>query len=679
LQRGDDTEENSNGGDTWYLVQSKYGSAFAGTRTLLEEAQKLIDTVDGERSNLSSLAAGLVERLQTFRAQASEKDKMVLVYATQRPLSEDEKRVIEDVRAMGKNRLGALFETDAVNLETIFQRTLEEVSQMKKTRVLITADMVPSGEEMLVGSVGLVQLFQFLKSYKAKTGDLDMLYEKNVRKFLGNRRKVNRGIENTLLTKPERFGLYNNGITIVVEEFQKLPNNIEYELTEPYVVNGCQTTKVIWEVLFKKLEAGGTGQNPELETWKRNLGKGIVVIKIVKVGTKGDELLTETTRYTNSQNAVSEKDFLALESAFQKWSKNMASKHNVFLEIQRGGWDSQKAYQKQNPETRQFSECVNAFDLLKVYGAAWLGEAGISFGKNPPFAPGGSLFHKIVNQEDFGLDDLYAAFQLYKAGGRFKFGRGAEKQQRGQTRYLFYMLSVELLKDCFISAGKEATNKNITNAFLKLFTSENEAVLNALLEYAISITDDYLTLGHEYCVFKEPKYLEKGSDLNTFLKWDQLGRGNQSTPLLNNLISQYKIAMKGGIGGQLKYRDMIKDIILTPEMADQAATICGGEPGSDLETRSVEPSGSDEPDYIRNYREMLKNPDSLPSRMRRYIDEVGSLSGDDLMKACVQRFGCKSETSGSIGASLKVLELDGYVRTTGRAESKRIFSTRSSR
>ncbi|MGA2093494.1 MAG: AIPR family protein [Sedimentisphaerales bacterium] len=568
LQRGDDTEENSNGGDTWYLVQSKYGSAFVGTKTLLEEAQKVIDTLDGKRNNLSSLASGVVERLQTFRAQASEKDKFVLVYATQRPLSEDEKRTIEDIRAMGKHRLGLMFETDAVSLETIYHRTLEEVSHVKKTRVSITAHLVPSGEEMLVGSVGLVQLFEFLKKYKSSTGDLDMLYEKNVRKFLGNRRKVNKGIENTLLTKPERFGLYNNGITIVVEGFQKLPNNIEYELIEPFVVNGCQTTRTIWEVLYKKLEAGGTGQNTELEMWKRALGKGIVVIKIVKVGIGGEELLTETTRYTNSQNAVSEKDFLALESDFQKWSKNMASKYNIFLEIQRGGWDSQKAYQKQHPEAKAFSECVNAFDLLKVYGAAWFGEAGISFGKNPPFAPGGSLFHKIVNQEEFGLDDLYAAFLLYKAGGRFKFGRGAEKQQRGQTRYLFYMLTVELLKDCFIAAGKEATNKNITNAFLKLFSPQNENVLNALLEYAIAIADDYLTIGHEYCVFKEPKYLEKGSDLNSFLKWEQLGRGNQSTPLLNNLISQYKIAMKGGIGGQPKYRDMIRDIILTPENAE---------------------------------------------------------------------------------------------------------------
>ena len=143
LQRGDDAEENSNGGDTWYLVQSKYGSAFVGTKTVLEEAQKLIDTLDCKRSNLSSLASGLVERLQTFRVQASEKDKLILVYATQRPLTEQEKRAVEDVRAMGKNRLGIIFETDFVSLETIYHRTLEEVSHTKKAHASITAHLVP--------------------------------------------------------------------------------------------------------------------------------------------------------------------------------------------------------------------------------------------------------------------------------------------------------------------------------------------------------------------------------------------------------------------------------------------------------------------------------------------------------------------------------------------------------
>lgn len=562
LQRADDSDDPSGGGDTWYLVQSKYGSAFSGTNTLLEEAQKLIDTLDGKRPRLSSLAGGLVERLQTFRKQASDKDRLVLVFATQRPLSETEKRAAGDIRAMGKSRLGALFDVEDISLETIYHRTLEELSQVKKTRVTMTAHLVSSGEEMLVGSVGLIQLYEFLKAYRATTGDLDLLYEKNVRKFLGSRRKVNKGIEETLRTKPERFGLYNNGITIVVEAFQCQPNNIEYELTEPYVVNGCQTTRTIWEVLYKRLESGGSGKDAELEAWKKALGKGIVVLKIVKVGTKGDELLTETTRFTNSQNAVNDKDFLALESNFQSWSRSMANQYNVFLEIQRGGWDSQKAYQKQNPDTKQFSEYVNAFDLLKVYGAAWLGEAGISFGKNPPFAPGGSIFHKIVNQEDFGLDDLYAAYLLHKAGGKFKFGRAAEKPQRGQTRHLFYMLTTELLKDCFIAAERPITNRNLSAALLELFKPENETALDAMLDFAVSVADDYLTHGHEYSIFKEPAFTDKGSDLNSFLKWEQLGKNNQATPLLLNLLAQYKIAMRGGIGGQPKYRDMIKDVVL---------------------------------------------------------------------------------------------------------------------
>src|SRR2546427_82532 len=48
---------------------------------------------------------------------------------------------------------------------------------------------------------------------------------------------------------------------------------------------------------------------------------------------------------------------------------------------------------------------------------------------------------------------------------------------------------------------------------------------------------------------KDARLIEKGSDFNSFLKWDQLGKGNQSTSLLSNLLAQYKIAMKGGIGG----------------------------------------------------------------------------------------------------------------------------------
>ena len=53
LKRADiDTErhdDNSEEGDTWYLVQSKYGTAFAGVDTILEEGSKVIATLTGPK------------------------------------------------------------------------------------------------------------------------------------------------------------------------------------------------------------------------------------------------------------------------------------------------------------------------------------------------------------------------------------------------------------------------------------------------------------------------------------------------------------------------------------------------------------------------------------------------------------------------------------------------------
>ena len=117
-----------------------------------------------------------------------------------------------------------------------------------------------------------MDLYEFLKTYRAKTGNLDQLYERNVRQFLGGRRKINKGIAHTLQNKPEIFGLYNNGFTIVVSDFSAKKADDSCKLFDPYVVNGCQTTKTVWEVLSQRLEAGGTGYSAELSDWHARLG-----------------------------------------------------------------------------------------------------------------------------------------------------------------------------------------------------------------------------------------------------------------------------------------------------------------------------------------------------------------------------------------------------------------------
>ncbi|WP_221416651.1 AIPR family protein [Peribacillus simplex] len=534
LHKGQNSDEEHEG-DTWYIVQSKYGSAFQGTNTLLGEGKKFFDTMEGHRTSLSSISSDVTERLKTFIANSSDKDKLIFVFATVDSMSIEDKRALEDIKILGKNKIGQIFDVETVCIETIYNRlTEQEESKEEKLGVNLVGNLVPSGDELLVGSVKLIDLFNFLKEYKMVSGDLDLIYEKNVRKFLGNKRKVNRGIEKTLLEKPERFGLYNNGITIVVNDFEE--NDGAFNLTEPFIVNGCQTTKSIWSVLVKKLESGGTGHSEELEHYKEKLEKGIVVLKVVKVGSQGEDLLYETTRYTNSQNAVTEKDFLALEKDFRNWADQMASKYNIFLEIQRGGWESRKAYQKQNPQAKPyFTENVNAFDLIKVYSAGWLGEAGLAFGKNPPFSPGGSIFNKIVNDTDFSLNDLYAAYLLSKQAEKFKFGKGAEKQSRGQTRYLYFMVFIELLKHVILKAelsdyynDKHYYSKCIIN----LSKPENMSAFRDLQNSAIEIIDEYMAMEGDNSYTKEPKFR---GDINSFLKWEQLGTDG-STPILNDLI-----------------------------------------------------------------------------------------------------------------------------------------------
>jgi len=484
------------------------------------------------------------------------------VFAAEDAPSEEQRRTLEDVKAMGRNRLGAIFNIEAVSLETIFKRLQDEAgADGGKLCVHLQSNLVQSGPSLLVESTPLTSLFEFLKLYKKTTQDLDQLYERNVRRFLGGRGKVNKAMQATLRKSPEQFGLFNNGITITVANF--IPSGDDYDLIEPYVVNGCQTTRTIWEVCQQELEAGGTGINESLETWKERFRQGVVVTKIVKVGAHSETLLGEITRYTNSQNAVKEKDFLALASDFRSWAKQMDEEHGVFLEVQRGSWDSRCALQKQRPEIKQFAEAANAFDLLKIYGAGWFGEAGTAYGRNAAFLPNGSVFKRIMDGDGnggFGLDDLYTSYRLQEAAEAFNFGRKADKDKpsRRQSKFLFYMTVVELLKDVLVRAGMPTGTRDITKALVALFAPGNENAAKILLQNGIDLIDEYLTQGTDDSVHSEPRFKNDfNADLNGFMKWEGLGKNEDNTPHYRSLIAAYRKHMGRAKPGEQADRHLI--------------------------------------------------------------------------------------------------------------------------
>jgi hypothetical protein len=132
------------------------------------------------------------------------------------------------------------------------------------------------------------------------------LLEANVRSFLSVKGKgVNAGIQGTLRSAPGRFMAYNNGIVIVADEMRfGTPGDgstgIAW-LKGLQIVNGGQTTASIY---FAKKKF------PETDLSKVRVPAKIIVMK-AQDSAKEEALVSDISRFANSQNAVRQSDLSA--------------------------------------------------------------------------------------------------------------------------------------------------------------------------------------------------------------------------------------------------------------------------------------------------------------------------------------------------------------------------------
>ncbi|AZE96129.1 hypothetical protein C4J96_4040 [Pseudomonas orientalis] len=132
------------------------------------------------------------------------------------------------------------------------------------------------------------------------------LLEANVRSFLSVKAKgVNAGLQNTLRNSPERFMAYNNGIVLVADEM-RLGRAADGSpgiswLRGMQIVNGGQTTASIF---FAKKKYADTDLS------KVRVPAKIIVMK-ERDPAKEEALVSDISRYANSQNAVRQSDLSA--------------------------------------------------------------------------------------------------------------------------------------------------------------------------------------------------------------------------------------------------------------------------------------------------------------------------------------------------------------------------------
>jgi len=132
------------------------------------------------------------------------------------------------------------------------------------------------------------------------------LLEANVRSFLSVKGKgVNAGIQNTLRSAPERFMAYNNGIVIVADEMRlgksdEGASGIAW-LKGLQIVNGGQTTASIY---FTKKKY------PDIDLSRVRVPAKIIVMR-AQDSAKEEALVSDISRFANSQNAVRQSDLSA--------------------------------------------------------------------------------------------------------------------------------------------------------------------------------------------------------------------------------------------------------------------------------------------------------------------------------------------------------------------------------
>lgn len=131
------------------------------------------------------------------------------------------------------------------------------------------------------------------------------LLEANVRSFLSVTGKVNRGIRDTLRNDPEHFMAYNNGIVVVADEIS-LANTPEGGpgiawLKGMQIVNGGQTTASIY---FTKKKASDTDLS------RVRVPAKIIILRSSEPDSE-ESLISDISRYANSQNAVRQSDLAA--------------------------------------------------------------------------------------------------------------------------------------------------------------------------------------------------------------------------------------------------------------------------------------------------------------------------------------------------------------------------------
>ncbi|ANR78246.1 AIPR family protein [Kosakonia sacchari] len=176
------------------------------------------------------------------------------------------------------------------------------------------------------------------------------LFEENVRDFLGIDVDVNSEIAETLndANKKPRFGLMNNGVTIVASSVR--PAGQEIYIRDFQIVNGCQTSNIL---ISKDQQVDNSVS---------------LMIKLIEADEAA--VIDDIVRSTNRQSKVEDAQFISTLTALRELeqyfnAKGVGEVNRIYFERRKGQYRPENVAPVRIFDVREMARCYSAIVMMR--------------------------------------------------------------------------------------------------------------------------------------------------------------------------------------------------------------------------------------------------------------------------------------------------------------------------
>lgn len=348
---------------------------------------------------------------------------------------------------------------DRADLISLFDNSNKEIQAKLKFQEFFA---IPSMPNIPQSYLALVNAKDFINSilYDEEKYIRNNIFEENIRAYLGEEINVNLDIKKSLddLDTQKIFSVLNNGITIITPELAFSPSEKTIELTNYQIINGCQTSNVLYE--------------------NREIIQDDTKIIVKFISTTDEDSITKIISSTNNQSNIDNNAFLALKEKtrlvqryFDTMNNNMSEENRVYFERRQNEY-AKSDYQK--------SRIFDLKTLVQAYSAMILEE---------PFNSS-RYIKKIFESHDLFKDDdeesLYyiCALALYKINVAINSKKFKYSNLKWHVLFILKYIAAKSNKN--FDRNSNRSNKNI-KAILKVLS--NKEIFETVLNECITIIE----------------------------------------------------------------------------------------------------------------------------------------------------------------------------------------------